>query len=254
MYLMYVDESGDVGLHNSPTRYFVLSAIVIHELRWRQTLENLVEFRRFLRDSKGLKLRDEIHCTELISRPGDLIRIKRNDRLDIIKKCIDWLNIQTDLNIFSVVVDKQGRTDDIFQLAWNTLVMRFENTISNKNFRGPSNTDDKGIILSDNTEGQKLRTLLRKMRHYNTIPNNSRFYESGYRNLKINSVIEDPVFRDSQYSFLHQMNDVLAYCVRQRYQPNSYMKKKGGNNFYKRLENVIVKEVTSRNTFGIVEI
>lgn len=251
---MYVDESGDVGLNNSPTRYFVLSAIVIHELRWRQTLESLVEFRKFLRDTKGLKLRDEIHCTELLNKPGELIRIKRNDRLDIIKKCIDWLNIQSDVNVFSVVVDKHGRHDDIFELAWNTLVMRFENTLSNKNFSGPCNTDDKGIILSDNTEGQKLRRLIRKMRHYNTIPNKTGVYASGYRNLRINSVIEDPIFRDSKFSFLHQMNDVLAYCIKQKYFPNAYMKKKGGNNFYKRLDKVVVKEVTSKNDFGIVEI
>lgn len=251
---MYVDESGDVGLNNSPTRYFVLSAIVIHELRWRQTLESLVEFRRLIRDTKGLKLSEEIHCTEFINNPGDLIRIKRNDRLDIIKKCIDWLNSQSDINVFSVVIDKEGRSDDIFELAWKTLITRFENTISNKNFRGSSNTDDKGIILADNTEGQKLRKLIRKMRHYNTIPNNKSLYTSGYRNIQLNSVIEDPIFRDSKYSFLHQMNDVLAYCVRQKYQPNSYMRKKGGHNFYKRLNNVIVQKVTSKNDFGIVEI
>ena len=33
MYLMYVDESGDSGLVNSPTRYFVLTGMVVHELR-----------------------------------------------------------------------------------------------------------------------------------------------------------------------------------------------------------------------------
>src|SRR5690606_8589922 len=143
---------------------------------------------------------------------------------------IDWLNVQSDLNVFSVVVDKSGRNDDIFELAWNTLIMRFENTISNKNFRGPSNTDDKGIVLSDNTEGQKLRKLIRKMRHYNTIPCNGRLYESGYCNLKINSVIEDPDLTDATYSLLHQISNVLEYCVRQKYEPNTYMKKKGGHN------------------------
>lgn len=141
---MYVDESGDVGLKNSPTKYFVLSAIVIHELRWRDTLRNLVSFRKMLRDQKGLKLRDEIHCSEFINKPGDLIRIKRNDRLDIIKKCIDWLNDQSDVNVFSVVINKENRTDDIFELAWNTLIMRFENTIRHNNFSGPKNADDRG--------------------------------------------------------------------------------------------------------------
>lgn len=254
MYLMYVDESGDVGLKNSPTKYFVLSAIVVHELRWKETLRNLVAFRRMLRDTKGLKLREEIHCTEMINRPGDLKRIQRNDRLDIIKKCIDWLNSQPEINIFSVVVHKQNRADDIFELAWNALTMRFENTIRHNNFSGPRNADDRGIILSDNTEGEKLRMLIRKMRHFNVIPNKKEMYADGSRNVKLEYVIEDPIFRDSKNSFLHQMNDVLAYCVRQRYEPNAYMKKKGGANFYKRLDSVVVKKVSSKNDFGIVEI
>ncbi len=75
MYLMYVDESGDSGNidKNSPTNYFILSAIVVHELRWKQTLESLVELRKYLRDSKGLKLRDEIHSSEFINKPGELV-------------------------------------------------------------------------------------------------------------------------------------------------------------------------------------
>ena len=251
---MYVDESGDVGLQNSPTNYFVLSAIVVHELRWKETLQNLVHFRRMLRDTKGLKLSDEIHCTEMINKPGDLKRIKRNDRLDIIKKCIDWLNSQSEINIFSVIVSKQNKNDDIFELAWNALTMRFENTIRHNNFSGPKNPDDRGIILSDNTEGEKLRMLIRKMRHFNVIPNRKEIYGDGNRNLKLEYVIEDPIFRDSKNSFLHQMNDVLAYCVRQRYESNAYMKKKGGANFYKRLDNVTVKKVTNKNEYGIVEI
>lgn len=42
MYLLYVDESGDVGIKNSPTKYFVLSALIIHESKWRNTLDELV--------------------------------------------------------------------------------------------------------------------------------------------------------------------------------------------------------------------
>jgi len=156
--------------------------------------------------------------------------------------------------VFSVAVNKKNRNDDIFELTWKTLVTRFENTIREGNFKGPSNSDDRGIILSDNTEGSKLRKLVRKMRHYNNIPNKSSIYRSGYRNLKLSYVIEDPVFRDSRYSFLHQMSDVLAYCTRQKFEPNSYMRKKGGHNFYKRLRKTIVKNVTTKNQDGIVEI
>ncbi len=54
MYLMYVDESGDPGTVNSPTRYFVLSGLVVHELSWLATLDSLIDFRRRMRDTFGL--------------------------------------------------------------------------------------------------------------------------------------------------------------------------------------------------------
>ncbi|MGH2600854.1 MAG: DUF3800 domain-containing protein, partial [Dehalococcoidia bacterium] len=38
---MYVDESGDSGLTNSPTRYFVLTGLVVHELRWQAYVEQI---------------------------------------------------------------------------------------------------------------------------------------------------------------------------------------------------------------------
>ncbi|HEY8971378.1 MAG TPA: DUF3800 domain-containing protein [Puia sp.] len=253
MYLMYVDESGDIGpVHSSPTRYFILSAIVIHEMRWRNILQELVQFRQMLKATKGLKISEEIHCTNFISRPGPLVRIPRNDRLDIIKKCIDWLDSQTDISVYSVVVDKNEKPIgyDVFTQAWNALLMRFENTINHRNFPGPRNITDMGMVLSDNTDGNKLRTLLRKMRHYNMIP--SLF--GGARNMKLQYIIEDPVLRDSQYSFLHQMNDVVAYCAKQLYEPNSYMKRKGANTFYTRLDHVALKAVCRKNPYGIVEL
>jgi hypothetical protein len=53
---MYVDESGDTGLRRSgsPTRYFALSGIVVHESRWRDFLEALIAFGKVLRNVYGL--------------------------------------------------------------------------------------------------------------------------------------------------------------------------------------------------------
>ena len=68
MYLMYVDESGDTGLVDSPTRYFALSGIIVHESAWRQFLERLIAFRKTLRSVYGLPVRAEIHTsTRIIS-------------------------------------------------------------------------------------------------------------------------------------------------------------------------------------------
>lgn len=251
---MYVDESGDTGLINSPTRYFILTGIVFHELRWTNILSELVLFRKSLRDSKGLKLREEIHAKDFINKPGQLKRIPRNDRVDILKRCIYWLNIQPDTSVFSIIADKEGKSGDIFELAWNALIMRFENTIRNKNFRGPQNPDDRGIILSDNTDGAKLTTLIRKMRHYNPIPNSGSLYDRGYRSIRIHYLIEDPVLRDSSNSLMHQIADVAAYIIRQKYEPNTYMRKKSGHLLYAKLASVALKEASKHNDYGLVEL
>jgi len=72
MYLMYVDESGDSGLVNSPSRYYVLTGIVLHELRWNAYLDQIVDFRKRMRTNFGLLMRDEIHSAHMINRPGTL--------------------------------------------------------------------------------------------------------------------------------------------------------------------------------------
>ena len=254
MYLLYSDESGDPGIKNSPVRYFIISGLIIHELRWKEVLDSLINFRRFLRETKGLKLREEIHAESFINRPGKLKRLKRNDRLDILKKCLDWAANQPDLNVITICVDKLTKKENVFDLAWKTFIQRFENTLSRNNFRGPKNPDDRGVIISDNTDGRKLTKLLRKMRRYNPIPNNKNLYGSGYRNIPLEKIIEDPVYRDSAHSFFHQIVDVISYAARQMYETNSYMRKKGGANFYKRLRPILITEASRTHELGIVEI
>lgn len=257
MYLMYVDESGDPGTDpNSPTQYFILSSIVLHELRWIPLLDSLVDLRRYLRETKGLKLREEIHATALINRPGDLRRIKRHDRVDIMKQCIDWVASNHDISVTTICVNKNNRKqqDDVFEFAWKLLIQRFENTLSYNNFPGPRNPDDKGMVFPDNTDGEKLTKLMRRMRRYNPVPHKSGLNVAGYRNMNLQAIIEDPMLKESKKSFFTQIVDVVAYSARQLYETNNYMKKKGGHNFYKRLKPVLNTHASSSHPLGIVEV
>ena len=130
-------------------------------------------FRRQLRQQFGLRLREEFHAARFISRPlPSILRIKRHDRLAMIRAFADELAKMTDVNLINIVVDKQGKPGDydVFEMAWKVLIQRFENTVSRHNFPGPANADERGAIFCDHTDDKKLTRLLRQMRRYNPVP------------------------------------------------------------------------------------
>lgn len=254
MYLMYVDESGDTGLASSQTRYFALSGVVVHELRWAAYLDALIQFRRRLRATYGLLMHEEFHAASFLSRPGILVRIPRHHRLAMIRAFADTLAALTDLNVVNVLVDKQGKTPgyDVFEMAWKALIQRFENTIAHRNFPGPRNPEERGIIICDHTD-KRLVTLLRKMRRYNIVP--SRFWPSASaRSMPLQYIVEDATFRDSATTYFIQAADLTAYLLYQFVAPNSYMKSKAGNRYFLRLAPILCTVASSSSPQGIVKL
>jgi hypothetical protein len=243
MFLMYVDESGDAGMVNSPTRYFVLTGIVLHELRWAPYLDQLISFRQRMRDAFGFRVREEFHAADMLSKPGSLVHIKRHDRLTMIRSFANELANMPDLNIINIVVDKQGKDPDeydVFAMAWKVLTQRFENTMRYRNFRGPVNQDERGMILADRTDDKKLMQLLRQVRRYNPIPNQPSF-GLGYRDMPLSILVDDASFRDSAHSYFVQAADLAAFLLYQRIEPSSYMRRKGGRAYFRRLDPALCK-------------
>jgi hypothetical protein len=256
MYLLYVDEAGDSGMVNSPTRYFALSGLVIHELRWRTYLDDLIDFRKQMRQQYTLKLREEFHSAAMITKPGELVRIARHHRLAMIRHFADRMAAMADASIINVLVDKQTKRPDydVFGMAWRALIQRFENTIRHHNFPGPRNTDDKGLLLCDHTEDKKLRMLLRQMRRFNPIPNQMATFGPGHRDIPLSAIVEDPNFRDSEHSYFIQAVDLAAFLLYQRFTPNAYMKAHGGQNFFTRLKPILCPHASPRDPDGIVRL
>jgi Protein of unknown function (DUF3800) len=252
MYLMYVDESGDAGMINTPTRYFVLTGLVVHELRWQQYFDQMVAFRQRMRILYGLKLREEIHAGAMMSRPGPLARIKPHNRLNIIRNFADEIATMSDINIINVLVDKDNKTPDydVFGNAWRCLLQRFENTLSNRNFRGPANSVDKGIVIADNTDNKKLVKLLRKMRRFNPIPSMVG-YGTPYRNILVTDIIEDPSFRESSESLYIQAADTVAYLLYQYFAPSGKIRKRGAQKYFEHIKPVLCTKATTKDPLGM---
>jgi hypothetical protein len=251
MFMMYVDESGDPGLVKSPCRYFVLSGLVVHELSWQPVLERLVAFRQRIKAAYGLKLREEIHAAAMINNPGPLVRIPRHQRLSIIREYADELAGIPELNLLHVVVDKEGKPDDypVFDNAWRALIQRFENTIAFRNFRGPANLSDRAMVFPDHTDDRRLKQLMKQMRTFNPLPT-----ALGYRNLPMVKVIEEPVMKTSEHSYFIQSADLTAFLLYQHLAPNSFMRKKGGQNYFHRLDPVLCRVASRKDPHGIVRL
>lgn len=153
-----------------------------------------------------------------------------------------------DINILNVAVRKgnQDPSADIFEIAWTTLIQRFHNTIAHKNFPGPQNPDDRGIVFVDQTEALKLRNLLRRMRRYNPVP-------SVYGNSRpVTTIVEDAVHRESHHSYFIQLADVNAYFLGQKFEACSDLKRKGGVNYFERLKDSLCTVASRSHDLGIV--
>lgn len=252
MYFMYVDESGDPGMVNSPSRYFVLSGLVVHERDWRLSLDALIAFRLRIRDHFELKLREEVHAAQFVRGSEELSRIAKHDRLAILRHFADELARLPDANLINVVVDKQGKGAgyDPFEKGWQALIQRFENTIAFRNFRGTAGQEERGMIFADGDPQKKLTQLLRKMRHHNPVPSQL----GGYRSLQLRRILEDPVYRDSRHSLLIQSADLCAFLLYQRLAPNGYMRRKGGSHYFDRLSPMLCRAASTQDPEGIVRL
>lgn len=262
MYLMYVDESGDCGMDEdgSPTRYFCLTGLVVHELRWRDTMAELLSFRHWLKRKYKVYLEDELHAADMIARPkkaaASLQCLHKYERLAIVRNFADKIATLADVSLINVVVDKQAghvpNKDEVFRWAWYTLFQRFENTINRQNFPGPRNAIERGMVFPDNTDGMKLRKYLASMRLRNPIRVRLRDGAFCDRDEPIRVIIEDPVLRDSKESYFIQAADCAVYLLKQSIEPSSYMKKHGGSAYFTRLEPVLCKHATNKHQMGVV--
>lgn len=255
MYFMYVDESGDPGMLVSPTRYFVLSGLVVHESYWLQCLEQLVEFRRRMQRTFGLLLSEEIHSAAMISRPGLLVRIPRHDRLTIMRFFADELAQMQYLNVINVVVDKAGKSVDFDPLivGWRALIQRFSNTMSHRNFPGGTQSNENGMIFPDVTDTRRVTQLVRQLRRYNPVPNQPQF-GLGYRNMTLTNIIEDPNYRDSNHSYFIQGADLAAYLLYQKLAPNAYIQRKSAHRYFDRLGPILCRVAATGDPQGIIRL
>ena len=246
MYLMYVDESGDpgVGLHCSP--HFILSGLIVNQNEWDKYLLRLKAFRKSIKAKYALNQRTEIHSTELIriNKLADYQKISKTNRINLLKDyCSEIPRIFDSAKIINICLLKSEfiETGEIQKVAWQRLIQRFDTYLKKV-------ANDKGIIISDDTDSQMLMNLHRKMRVYNPTP--SHFV--GTYNAPTDSIIEDIFMRSSQHSYFIQTVDVVCHLLYRKEFPKGSLRKYGLEFQFKKLEPILLKEACKNDEYGIV--
>lgn len=206
MHLAYFDESGDSGLTNSPTKFFVLACLLVPEEDWLSTLDQLVDLRRKLK-TYGIPTRPEMKATDLRRGRGPLLGLNRSthDRMKLFR----WLMLFQDRRLpscrtFAVAINKAAcasRGDDVRESAWRFALERVD--------RFCKGASSRAILFPDEGHGLFIKRLLRRRRRFNNVPG----AYGGRLSIPMERIVEDPNDRQSHDSYFVQMADWNAYAA-----------------------------------------
>lgn len=207
MYFAYFDESGDAGWDSSPSSAFTLSGTLIHEHDWLSTLDEIVDFRRYLRDNFNISPRAELKANWLIHRKGAFKHLPLSfpARMNVYRAALRFQRKCGTFNTFAIVINKEllaNRSKDARSWAWEFAIQRLE--------RFGSDEEENIHVLPDEGHGFFIRNRLRRMRRFSLVPS---AYDTGTLDRKATNIIEDSSDRRSHESHFIQLADLNAYAA-----------------------------------------
>lgn len=209
MKICYYDESGDDGFPSYSSPLFVLCGIYFDHLDWKDLHEKIVNLRKELKTDFNFPVKIELHTKQFLldKDPYRNLDFSSSDRIDVITRFCEFIG-SLDVKIINILINKtviKKQDYDVMNTSLKYSVQRIENDIDPKN-----NPDIKFMIITDEGRVGKMRKTTRAIQRVNYIP--SRFAATPLKK-EIESLIEDPLPKDSKESYFIQMADLVAYLV-----------------------------------------
>jgi Protein of unknown function (DUF3800) len=275
-YLFYVDESYD-------SQFFCLSAICICHRFWDQCFNEVKSLRVTLKSSHGIYLRKEIHATDFVSGRGAVgtRTITKWERSRIYFELLQLVARLPQVFIVNVCLQRSSHPDPQM-VAWDRLLNRVERTmrafeeremprrrylssVVNPHLSSLDANDverrllayqPRAIIFADKCRESEITQARRRMGVFNPVPSQFRRWGSGAsaKNIPLQRIIEDPVFKDSTRSYFLQLADCVAFALLKRETPPTPLVRKYGINrmFDRALAGVCFRAASARDPLGVV--
>jgi hypothetical protein len=232
MRLIYIDDSGDETAA-------VYSALCIRDTQWRECFRMLKSHRQDLRRRFGIYVRKELHATELVAGRGQLADrvVTKHQRSVVFQETIHLIANMPGIRILNACDGRKTKA-----LLFERLVNRINRTLQA--------WDERGILLVDEGSENEYTRLLRRMAVYNPIPSNQGVWtETGTpsKNIPVEWIVEDPVFKDSRSSFFLQCADMVAFSLLRNEHPLPSRSKYGLDKCFDVLDSVLVKQAFAKD-------
>jgi hypothetical protein len=203
MYLIYVDESYD-------QTHYAYSAIFINAFRWNEYFNHLLEWRMDWFKNHQVALDKELHSTDFIAGRGQPHHNRdKVYRASLFYEAIGRVEAMRDIKIINAITENKKNHQTLF----NWMLTRINNTLKANNAFG--------ILICDEGNENELTSIVRKMKKENYIPDRLDCYgfNGGKRNLPLERIIEDPLFKTSKSSYFIQLSDMIAFSLLRNEKP-----------------------------------
>ena len=215
MHLAYIDESGSDGpISKGASLTFTLGCVLIDAERWPDVFDDMIDYRRYLRDRFEIPVRAELKANFLLRNGGPLrpLHLSESARFAVYRGLMR-LQAKLEVKAFAVVIrknvmDSRGLTLNPRDTAWEYLIQRLE--------RFTTKERTQVVIFHDEGEGGIVRTLTRKARR---IGSAGSAFGTGSLKRPARLLLDDPVSRKSHESYFVQLADLNAYAAFRSYYP-----------------------------------
>lgn len=215
MHLAYIDESGSDGLVTAGgSMTFTLGCVLIDAERWPDVFDDMIDYRRFLRDRFKIPVRAELKANYLLRNGGPLrpLHLSESARFAVYRGHMR-LQAKLGLRCFAIVIRKnvmesRGYGQNPRHVAWEYLIQRLE--------RFTTKEKTHVVVFHDEGEGGIARTLTRKARRAGSAGS---AFGTGSLRRPARLLLDDPVSRKSHESYFLQLADLDAYAAFRSYYP-----------------------------------
>jgi hypothetical protein len=195
VYFVYIDDSGD-----EQTRAY--SALAIPEADWKDALACIKQYRRALKATFGIFVTKELHATDFVAGRGRISSkiVTKNQRCLIFRETLRMVATLRGARLFNAIAPKHEESL-IFERLMNRINKNMEQAGGN------------AIIIHD--EGKDYTSLVRRLCVFNPIQSRYGQWPGGgqYKNIPLDHILEDIVFRESQDSYFVQLADFCAFAL-----------------------------------------